>query len=191
MPLILTMIFASYVAGTLITRTGRYRFFPISGTLLTALGMALLASLDGSSSRTESSIYMGIVGVGLGFVAQIIVLATQNEVPAQHLGVATSAVNFFRSIGGSIGVAVVGALFTSRLATSVQDVIGQREPLDPSAVHTLPPGTRQAYVDGFAGALTSTLALLVPLMAVGVVLALCLREAPLRTSTHAAPMVLE
>jgi hypothetical protein len=153
--------------------------------------MGLLASLDGSSSRTESGIYMAIVGVGLGFVAQIIVLATQNEVPPQHLGVATSAINFFRSIGGSIGVAIVGAIFTSRLATTVQDVIGQREPLNPAAVQTLPPGTRQAYVNGFADALTGTLTLVTPIIAVGVVLALALREKPLRTSTHAEPLLLD
>lgn len=134
---------------------------------------------------------MGVVGVGLGFVAQIIVLATQNEVPPQHPGVATSAVNFFPSIGGSIGVAIVGAIFTSRLATFVQDVIGRSEPLDPAAVQTLPPGTRQAYVDGFADALTGTLALVTPVVVVGVGLALALREKPLRTSTHTEPLVLE
>jgi len=188
-PLMLGMVVSSTFAGALVTRTGRYRIFPIVGTALITLGLALLGTLDGTSTRLESGAYMVVVGVGMGFTMQIIVMATQNEVPRTDLGIATSAVNFFRSIGGSIGVALVGAIFSSRLAGTVRDVIGSGGALDPAEVQQLPPGTRARYVDGFADALTSTFWLLVPVLAVAVVLALLLRELPLRTSNHEVHVV--
>jgi EmrB/QacA subfamily drug resistance transporter len=183
-PLMLGMIVASVVAGNFVSRTGRYRIFPVMGTVLITVGIMLFGTLDGSSGRLQSGAYMVVVGVGLGLTMQIIVLATQNEVPRAHLGVATSAVNFFRSIGGSLGVAIVGAVFSSRLATSVHDIIGNREPLDLTEVRALPTHTRTAYIDGFAHALGGTFWFLVPVVAVSIVLALALRETPLRTTTH-------
>src|SRR5690606_28166088 len=98
-PLMLGMILSSMLAGQIVTRTGRYRIFPIMGTALITVGIFLFSTLDDTASRTQASAYMVLVGVGMGFTMQIIVLATQNEVPARDLGVATSAVNFFRSIG--------------------------------------------------------------------------------------------
>jgi EmrB/QacA subfamily drug resistance transporter len=183
-PLMLGMILASVLAGNLVTRTGRYRIFPVLGTMLLTAGIVLFGTLDGSSTRLESGAYMVVVGVGMGLTMQIIVLATQNEVPPAHLGVATSAVNFFRSIGGSLGVAVVGALFSSRLAASVRDLIGGGDPLDPSEVRALPAAARAAYTDGFADALSGTFWFIVPVVAVSIVLALLLREQPLRSTTH-------
>lgn len=183
-PLMLGMVLSSIVAGTIVTRTGRYRIFPILGTALMTVGIGLLGLLDGASSRTESGIDMVVIGIGMGLTMQIIVLATQNEVPWTHLGVATSAVNFFRSIGGSLGVAFVGALFSSRLAATVRDIAAGGDALDPSQVQALPSGARQAYVDGFADALAGTFWVLLPVVAVSFLLALSLRESPLRTSTH-------
>ncbi|HLT15202.1 MAG TPA: MDR family MFS transporter [Acidimicrobiales bacterium] len=188
-PLMFGMVVSSTFAGALVTRTGRYRIFPVIGTALITLGLGLLGTLDGSSTRLESGAYMVVVGVGMGFTMQIIVMATQNEVPRTDLGIATSAVNFFRSIGGSIGVALVGAIFSSRLAGTVREVIGSGGALDPGEVQQLPPGTRARYVEGFADALTSTFWLLVPVLAVAVGLALLLRERPLRTSNHEVHVV--
>lgn len=189
-PLMLGMIIASVIAGNMVTRTGRYRVYPILGTAVMTAGIVLLGTLDGASSRFESSFYMVIVGVGLGLTMQIIVLATQNEVPWGDLGVATSAVNFFRSIGGAIGVALVGAVFASRLSAAVGDIVPGGGALDPSQVKALPPGTRTAYIDRFAEALSGTFWFVAPLLAVSVLLALALRESTLRESVHTETQLL-
>lgn len=175
-PLMGGLLLASVLAGRSVSRTGRYRRFPIAGGVLLLVGMALLGTLDSSSSRVESGAYMVLVGVGLGLTMQIVVLATQNAVRAADLGVATASINFSRSIGGSVGVAVFGALLNARIASSVAGgrVLGGEQ------LGSLPGGARQAYLDGFAGAMSGTFAWAVPVAAVGLVLALLVRELPLR-----------
>ncbi len=185
MPLMLGMIGASVLSGNIVSRTGSYRVFPILGTAITTVSLGLLGTLDASSGRLESGIYMVLVGIGVGLTLQIVVLATQNEVPASDLGVATSTINFFRSIGGSLGVALVGALFTSRLGARVGDIVDGGAALDPAELRKLPAHVRESYIDGFADALSGTFWFVAPAVAVGVVLALSLREKPLRASTHA------
>jgi EmrB/QacA subfamily drug resistance transporter len=183
-PLMLGLIGASVIAGQIITRTGRYRTFPIMGTIIMTVGIFLLSRLDAASSQLESGFFMLLTGVGLGFTMQVIVLATQNEVPASDLGIATSAVNFFRAIGGSVGVALVGALFTSRLASAVAGIVPGQTALDPTRVAALPPEVHAPYVSGFAHALAGTFLFVVPLMAGSILLALALREKPLRNHVH-------
>lgn len=181
-PLMLGMILASGTSGTIVTRTGKYRVFPIMGTTLIAIGLFLMGTMDSSTSRFESGVYMVIVGIGLGLTMQIVVLATQNEVPWSELGVATSAVNFFRSIGGSIGVALVGALFAHRLEASLADMPGID--VDPSAIASLDPAQKVAYLDRFADALAGTFWYVAPVICIGIVLAVAMRENPLRDNTH-------
>jgi EmrB/QacA subfamily drug resistance transporter len=188
-PLMLGLIGASVLAGQVITRTGRYRTFPILGTIILTAGVFLLSRLDSASSELESGFFMLLTGIGVGFTMQVIVLATQNEVPASDLGIATSAVNFFRAIGGSVGVALVGALFTSRLANAVTGIVPGQTALDPSQVGALPSDVRAHYVSGFAHALAGTFLFVVPLTAGAVLLALALREEPLRQHVHAEAMV--
>jgi EmrB/QacA subfamily drug resistance transporter len=175
-PLMLGVLSASVLAGRYVTRTGRYRRFPVAGGALIVLGMGMLGRLDGSASRWESGIDMVVVGVGIGLTMQIIVLATQNAVEQHDLGVATSSINFFRSIGGSVGVAVFGALLNARLATAVA---GGRV-LQGGEVATLPTGARQSYLDGFAGAMSGVFAWAVPAAIIGFALALLVQEIPLR-----------
>jgi EmrB/QacA subfamily drug resistance transporter len=188
-PLMLGLIGASVLAGQVITRTGRYRTFPILGTIIMTTGIVLLSRLDSASSQLESGFFMLLTGIGVGFTMQVIVLATQNEVPASDLGIATSAVNFFRAIGGSVGVALVGALFTSRLATAVAGIVPGQTALDPTQVGALPPDVKAHYVSGFAHALAGTFLFVAPLMAGSVLLALALREEPLRQHVHTEALV--
>ena len=180
MPLMLGVFAASILAGQTVTRTGRYRIFPILGTAITTAGFVLLTTLDAASSRLESGAFMAVVGIGLGLTMQIVVLATQNEVPPDDLGVATSVVSFSRSIGGSLGVALVGTIFSNRLAHAVAG--GQT--LDPKQVQNLPAGEQAVYIDRFANALTGTFWFVVPLLVVAIVLALAMRERPLREDVH-------
>jgi EmrB/QacA subfamily drug resistance transporter len=114
-PLMLGLLAASITSGQIITRTGRYKVFPIVGTAVAAIGMYLLAQLEPDTSIVVTGLYMLDLGVGLGLVMQVLVLAVQNAVPYSQLGVATSAATLFRSIGGSLGTAILGAIFANRL----------------------------------------------------------------------------
>jgi len=152
----------------------------VLGMSIALVGFVLLTTLGPDSSRLQSGLYMTVIGLGFGFTAQIIVLATQNEVPAADLGVATSSINFFRSIGGSIGVALVGALFASRLGAGVAD----GRALEPDQLADLSPAAQASYIDRFADALSGAYWYVVPLLLCGLVCALALRERPLRDQVH-------
>ena len=180
-PLMLGLVGASMGAGQIVTRTGRYRFFPIVGMAVASVGMFLLSTLDTDSSSLESATYMVVLGVGLGLVMQIMVLASQNEAPVEDLGVATSTVNFFRSVGGSVGVAVFGSLVSSRLA----ELLGSSEALGitPSELHKLPAAERAQTAAAFADAIGGVFLLAVPVLVAGFALTWLLREKVLRTSS--------
>src|SRR4051794_28647797 len=109
-PLSFGWVLASFTAGQLIARTGRYRVFPILGSTLVLAGLASLALLDEESSRVVASLDLVLIGIGMGITWQVYVIATQNAVPAGDLGIATAAIQFFRSMGGSVAVAALGAL---------------------------------------------------------------------------------
>jgi EmrB/QacA subfamily drug resistance transporter len=180
-PLMIGLVGASMVAGQVVTRTGRYRFFPIVGMAVASVGMLLLASLGTDSSRLESTAYMAVLGIGLGMVMQIMVLASQNEADAGDLGVATSTINFFRSVGGSVGVAVFGSLVASRLT----HLLGSAEALGitPEQLHRMPVAERAATASAFADAITGVFVLGVPVLVLGFLLTWLLRETALRTTS--------
>ena len=182
-PLMLGLLGASTLSGQIISRTGRYRIFPIMGTAVAAVGLFLLSTLDTASTRWESGSYMVLLGIGLGFTMQVMVLATQNVTPAKDLGVATATITFFRTVGGSIGVALFGALFASRLG----DLLGNAaKGLTPAQIAALPAGERAQVASGFADAITGVFAYGVPMLVVGFLLTLLLREIPLRTQSGQA-----
>src|SRR3954447_25791095 len=114
-PLMFGLLAASIVSGQVIARTGRYKAFPIAGTAVAALGLFLLSGLEPQTSTLEAGAYMLVLGIGLGLVMQVLVLAVQNSLPYSDLGVATSGATLFRSIGGSLGTAILGAVFSHRL----------------------------------------------------------------------------
>src|SRR6185437_12515597 len=111
LPLMLGMLLASVTSGRLVTRWGRYRIFPIVGTALMTIGAYLLSLIDASTNSWLLALYMFIFGVGMGLVMQVLVVAVQNAVSYEYLGVATSSATFFRQIGGSFGTAVFGAIY--------------------------------------------------------------------------------
>jgi EmrB/QacA subfamily drug resistance transporter len=113
LPLMFGLLGASTLSGQLISRTGRYKVFPVAGTAIAAVGMWLLSTMTPTTGRATSTVYMVVLGIGIGLVMQVVILATQNAVDRRDLGVATGTVSFFRSVGGSFGVAVFGAIFTS------------------------------------------------------------------------------
>jgi MFS family permease len=182
-PLMLGMLGTSSVTGQIITRTGRYRIFPLIGTLLAAVGLFLLSTLDTGSSRWESGVFMAVLGMGLGFTMQVMIIASQNETRPEDLGVTTSTVTFFRTVGGSIGVALFGTLFASRLTHLVGD---SARGLTPEQITHLPAGERAQMASAVAESITGVFAYGVPLFVIAFLVARLLRETPLRTESAEA-----
>ncbi|MPY95485.1 MAG: DHA2 family efflux MFS transporter permease subunit [Acidimicrobiia bacterium] len=189
LPLMLGLLTASVASGQVISRTGRYKVFPVAGTALATLAMLLLSTMGTSTSQGSVTVYMVLLGAGIGLTMQTLVLATQNTVPAKDLGAATSSVSFFRSMGGSVGVALFGALFNSGLASRLDGLsipVGEGSTFTPDALDALPADMAGQAVSAFADALTTVFRYAVPLVALAAVLTCLLREAPLRKFTHGA-----
>lgn len=186
-PIMASMLVLSIWSGRRISRTGRYRIYPIVGTSLLTLGVFLLSHLDAHTPYWQAAIFMAFVGAGLGLTMQVMVLAVQNSVTYRELGTATSAATFFRAIGGSIGVAVFGAIFANRLAASLPPALrAQGEaathltPAQLQALRTAHPAQFTQYLHAFDHALHVVFLAAVPFAALGILLALLLREVPLR-----------
>ena len=187
LPMMLGVVVASIVSGQLISRTGRYKVFPLLGAALSAVGMYLLSLLDKDTPRLEYSGYMAVLGLGIGMILPVLVLAVQNSVRPRDIGAATSANNYFRQIGGSVGAAVFGTLFADRLAKrlAVELPHGVRLPdaqsVTPQLVRTLPAPVRDGYVNAYADAMPRIFLYLVPVLVLGFLFAFLLKEKPLVT----------
>jgi EmrB/QacA subfamily drug resistance transporter len=185
-PMMLGVLVASITAGQLISRHGRYKVFPIVGTAVMTAGLLLLSRLGPGSSTWTASAYMLVVGIGIGMVMQVLVLAVQNSVDHRLMGVATSGTMLFRQIGGSIGVALFGAIFANRLAGNLAERLpGARLPTsaNPAAVRHLPPAIHDAYVSAFAASLQPVFVVAAAVGVAAFLLTWLLREMPLRHST--------
>ncbi|CAM5723786.1 1,4-alpha-D-glucan glucanohydrolase OS=Streptomyces albaduncus OX=68172 GN=FHS32_002972 PE=4 SV=1 [Streptomyces griseoloalbus] len=187
LPMMGGIVGASVVSGQMISRTGRYRSHPVVGAALSVVGMWLLSRLETGTPRLHYSVWMFVLGAGIGMVMPVLVLAVQNSVRPADLGTATSANNYFRQIGGSVGAAVFGTLFADRLT----DALAERLPADaagapadaesitPQLVHSLPPELRDAYVQAYADAMPRIFLYLVPVLVLGLFIAFFLKEKPL------------
>ncbi|GHB46699.1 MFS transporter [Streptomyces xanthochromogenes] len=191
LPMMGGIVGASIISGQLISRTGHYRIYPILGGAISAVGMWLLSKLGTDTPRLDYSLWMAVLGAGIGLVMPVLVLAVQNAVAPADLGTATSANNYFRQIGGSVGAAIFGTLFTNRLAHALTERLpaGARLPdpesITPQLVHALPPALRDGYIRAYADAMPRIFLYLVPVLVLGFVLAFFLKEKPL--VSHNAP----
>jgi EmrB/QacA subfamily drug resistance transporter len=187
LPMMGGIVGASIIAGQLISLTGRYRVYPVLGGGLSAAGMWLLSRLETDTPRWQYSIWMAVLGAGIGMVMPVLVIAVQNSVRPADLGTATSANNYFRQIGGSVGAAVFGTLFADRLTDALHRRLPARagarlpdpESLTPQLVHALPPALRDAYVRAYADAMPRIFLYLVPVLVLGLLVACFLKEKPL------------
>ncbi|MFI6474299.1 MFS transporter [Streptomyces sp. NPDC050516] len=185
LPMMGGIVGASIISGQLISRTGHYRIYPILGGAVSALGMWLLSKLGTDTPRLDYSIWMAVLGAGIGLVMPVLVLAVQNAVDPADLGTATSANNYFRQIGGSVGAAVFGTLFTNRLAHALTERLPagahlpDPESITPQLVHAMPPALRDGYIRAYADAMPRIFLYLVPVLVLGFVLAFFLKEKPL------------
>jgi EmrB/QacA subfamily drug resistance transporter len=194
LPLMAGLLLTSMISGVLISRWGRYKVFPIVGTALMTVGMYLLSHLGVTTSTLAASAYMFVLGVGIGGVMQVLVIAVQNVVSYADLGVATSGATFFRSIGGSFGTAAFGAIFASQLSgnltrylagTPVPAGFNASAGASPAVLAKLPPAVHAGYVHAFAASLHTVFLIATPIAAVAFALTWLLKEIPLRAAASA------
>src|SRR4051794_875397 len=188
-PVMAGVLIGSIGSGQVITATGRYKLFPIAGTFIAGVGMVLLSRLDAQTSTLYGFAAMFVMGLGLGLVMQVLVLAVQNAVEYSELGVATSGATLFRSMGGSIGTAALGAIFTARLTSGLagSPAAGAGAgALNPSAVQRLPAAVRAGYTDAFTHALSTVFLVGAGIVAVAFLLSWLVEERPLRQTVGTA-----
>jgi len=189
LPLMLGIAISSITSGRLMSRFNRYKIFPIIGSIVFTIGLGMLSRLGSDTGAGYASLAMFVVGAGVGLVMQVLMVAVQNAVDFSVLGVATSTSTFFRSMGGTFGIAVLGAVLSSRLASELASRVPASEaaklgnPKDlenPAAILRLPEPLHGQVVESFVHALQSVFLWSVPIAAVAFVFALALREVPLR-----------
>ncbi|AMK23148.1 MULTISPECIES: MFS transporter [Sphingomonadaceae] len=183
-PMMGGVLVTSIASGQIISRIGRYRLFPIIGTAVMTVGLGLLSTLGVASSIWVAPAYMLVLGLGLGMVMQVLVLAVQNAIDYRNLGVATSGTTLFRSTGGSVGVSLFGAIFAANLASGLASRMpaGARLPTasDAVAIAALPPGVRHVYLEVFTAALHPVFLSAAVIAAFAFLLTWFLKEVPLR-----------
>jgi EmrB/QacA subfamily drug resistance transporter len=193
-PLMGGLLIASIGSGQIISRTGRYKVFPVAGTAILAVGMFLLSHLGVHTSVLKSGTFMAVTGLGLGLTMQVLVLAVQNSVSPRELGTATSAATFFRSIGGSIGVSVFSAIFNNKMKGNLAHQLPQLEAnprlaselrASPQALAKLPAAIHDGYLRAFTESLHVVFIAAIPVALVAFALTWLLEEVPLRTSVAA------
>ncbi|WP_378143636.1 MDR family MFS transporter [Cnuibacter sp. UC19_7] len=191
LPMMVGLLGTSIASGIIITRTGKYRLFPILGTLITAAAMVAMTTLAATTPVWLICVYLFFFGAGLGLIMQVVVLVVQNAVPAAQIGVATSSNNYFREVGAALGTAVFGTIFTTRLSENLTSVFTQAgasaadasqatATLDPQALNQLPEAVHQGVVDAYADALAPVFWYLLPFIAAAFVLSLFLKQIPLQ-----------
>ncbi|MFD8754802.1 DHA2 family efflux MFS transporter permease subunit [Kitasatospora sp. NPDC059577] len=198
LPMVIGLLIASIGSGNVVSKTGKYRVFPIIGTAVMALGLYLLSRLEPGTGTALASLYMFVLGVGIGLSMQVLTIAVQNTVDYADLGTATSGVTFFRTIGSSFGTAVFGTIYANSLETELGHGIATSAQLtgaDPAALahaaespqglHQLPPEQAAPIVQAYSDALHTVYLWTIPVAVIGFVVALFLKQVPLRDTARA------
>ncbi|WP_405880529.1 MFS transporter [Streptomyces sp. NBC_01136] len=195
LPMLGAMLVTSMVAGRVTTGTGRYKAFPIVGSILMAVGLFLLAQMDTATTRFTSGLYMAVLGLGMGCLMQITMLVAQNSVEMKDMGVASSSTTLFRTLGSSFGVAIMGALFNHRVQNVMAERAGalgskvteQSAQLDAASLAKLPAAAREAYQYAVSSGTHSAFLLGAVVSLVALVAAVFVKEVPLRGAGAGAP----
>ena len=195
LPMVAGMFSMSITSGLLITRTGKYKIFPIIGCVILIAAMFLLSTIEYNTPYWNIAIYAFLFGIGLGLAMMTIVTPVQNSVEFRDMGVATSTITFLRSLGGAIGVALFGAIMNSRLAHYLADELGDQMSAmsggeintnDVQAIQDLPEPVKTEVLTAYTHAITDIYLLSIPIIVVALVVVLFLKEIPLRTRMAAA-----
>lgn len=198
LPMVIGLLIASIFSGNVVSKTGKYRLFPIVGSLVMALGLYLLSLMGRSSGVWLESLYMFVLGVGIGLCMQVLTIAVQNTVDYADLGTATSGVTFFRTLGSSFGTAVFGTIYANTLKPNLSDGVAEaaragagvdpatlaKAAQSPGGVHALPDAARTPIVDAYADSLHTVFLWTVPVALIGFLVALFLKQVQLRDSAR-------
>lgn len=190
LPMMAGLMGTSIYSGIRISKTGKYKMFPVLGAVLTLAAMLWMTTLAASTPIWVICVQLFVFGAGLGLIMQVVVLVVQNSVPADQIGTATSTNNYFREVGAAMGVAVFGSIFTTRLSEALTSAFtgagasaeqaGQStRTLDPQALSQLPEQLRDAIVNAYADSLAPVFWYLLPFIAVALLLAVTLKQIPL------------
>jgi EmrB/QacA subfamily drug resistance transporter len=196
LPLMGGLLITSIGSGQLITRTGRYKPFPIAGTAVMTIGLYLLSTMVPTSNQAEIFGFMFVLGLGLGMVMQVLVLAVQNAVGYSDLGVATSGATLFRSIGGSLGTAVLGAIFSNRLSNQLKSILATGKvrssnvasAISPREIANLPATLRGGYLHAFTNSLSTVFEVASAIAVVAFVFSWFISQLPLRDTVATGDM---
>ncbi|WP_155060349.1 MDR family MFS transporter [Streptomyces blattellae] len=188
LPMLGAMLVTSVLAGRITTNTGKYKVFPLAGSALMIVGLYLLSTMDTGTSRVTSGVFMAVVGLGLGFLMQVTMLVAQNSVEMKDMGVASSVTTLLRTLGSSFGVAIMGALFNSRVADVMAERAGelgsqateQTAQLDAASLAKLPEAVREAYQYAVSSGIHSAFLLATGVAVVSLVAAVFVKEVVLR-----------
>jgi len=199
-PMMGTLLVTAIVSGRMVTKTGRYKWLPVFGAGFVAISLGLLSTMTAGTAIWVTCLFLAIMGLGLGLTMQILVLVVQNSFPITVVGTATASNNYFRQIGASLGAAVVGSLFTSRLVSLLTERFaaaggaggaGELDSLTPDAVQQMPAPVQDIIVGSYADALTPVFLLMVPVAIIALVLLALVREVPLKTTIDTPEVVAE
>ncbi|MFI7129470.1 MDR family MFS transporter [Nonomuraea sp. NPDC050153] len=192
MPMMIAAMVVSLVGGALISRTGHYKSLPIIGSILVTAGLALFATVDLGTTTTMSALYMVVLGAGMGALMQTSTLIAQNSLDLRDMGAGTGVSTFLRNMGSSLGVSLLGAVYTSRLADSLaaagpaaQSVASSATSMTPQSLRALPEAARHLFQQAVTDGITTLFTWGAAVTAVGIVLAFFIRQVPLRSA--AAP----
>ncbi|MCT9078317.1 MDR family MFS transporter [Streptomyces fulvoviolaceus] len=198
LPMVIGLLIASIFSGNVVSKTGQYRFFPIVGSLVMGVGLFLMSLMGPSTGAWLESLYMFVLGTGIGLCMQVLTIAVQNTVEYADLGTATSGVTFFRTLGSSFGTAVFGTIYTNSLTPNLKEGIASavqvggvdaatvtKAATSPEGLHKLPSAVASPIIDAYADTIQTVFLWTVPVAAVGFVVALFLKQVQLRDSARA------
>ncbi len=194
LPMVAGLLFASILSGNVVSKTGKYKIFPIVGSIGMALGLFLLSLMDENTNYWLSAVYMLVLGLGVGSCMQVLTIAVQNTAAYADLGVATSGVTFLRTMGSSFGVAVFGTVYSNRLTENLMTT-AKTTPLPAgvnpkvlqsvTGLHSLPAAIARPFEHAYAQSLQVVFLSAIPIAIVAFVLALFLKQVPLRDTVRA------
>jgi MFS family permease len=202
-PMVLGMLPTSIIVGIVVSRTGRYKWYPVIGMLITAVGLFLLGGFETHDGLVHLGLVLYVFGFGIGMAMQLLVLMVQNSFPVTMVGTATASNNFFRQIGMSVGSAVVGSVFTSRLQDNMADRVpgalqslgdkaaeytaifsGENHSLTPALVDSLPGPLHEAIITSYNDGLVPIFTVLVPFALVAAAILFFTREEKLKETVE-------
>ncbi|MEU4691458.1 MDR family MFS transporter [Actinoplanes sp. NPDC023714] len=191
LPMVAGLFIMSMVSGNVVSRTGRYKVFPIAGGAVMTLGLYLMSTMDTTTSTWLESLYMFVLGAGIGLSMQVLTIVVQNTVPYADLGTATSGVTFFRTLGSSFGTAVFGTLYSGRLEEGLAEALARTGvppavAQSPEALNALDPAQSGPIIAAYADAINYVFRWVVPVAVLGFLVAWLLKELPLRDSARVA-----